>query len=106
AHLTAVSHVVVAARKFETTLHQVSGVVIGVVEARGNPEPKNIRGVKVGVVEGVDVGAQRFSEGASEFFFVVDGGNCVEVRLERSDPAGFDSGFVHVGVVKVGDFAG
>ena len=61
--------------------------------------------MEVGVVEGVDVGAQGLAEGMGQFALVVDGGDRFEMRVEGGEAMGFDGGFVHVGVVEVGDLA-
>jgi hypothetical protein len=81
------------------------GVVVGVVEAGGYPEAEDICGAEVGAVEGVDVGAEGEAEGVGELARSVDGGDGVEVRLERGEAVGFDGGLIHVGVVEVGDLA-
>ena len=41
--------------------------MVGVVEAGGDPEAEEVGGVEVGVVEGVDVGAEGVAEGVGEF---------------------------------------
>ena len=40
--------------------------MVGVVEAGGDPEAEDVGGVEVGVVEGVDVGAEGEAEGVGE----------------------------------------
>ena len=104
-HVGRVGEVVVAIGKFEAALEEIGGVVVGVVEAGSDPEAEDVGGVVVGVVEGVDVGAEGEAEGAGEFALVLDGGDGVEMRLERGEAVGFDGGLVHVGVVEVGDLA-
>ena len=79
--------------------------MVGVVEAGGDPEAEEVGGVEVGVVEGVDVGAEGFAEGSGELARVVDGGDGGEVRLEGGEAVRFDGGLVHVGGVEVGDLA-
>jgi len=49
--------------------------VLGIVEARGDPEAEDIGSVEVGVIEGVDVGAESKAQGVSELARGVDGGD-------------------------------
>ncbi len=104
-HVRGGREIVITVGKLETTLKQVRGVAVGVVEAGRDPEAEDICGVEVGVVEGVDVGAEGEAEGVGGLVRGVDGSDGVEVRLQRWEAVGFDGGLVHVGVVEVGDLA-
>ena len=55
--------VVVAVRELDAALEQIRRVVVGIVEAGGDPEAKDICGVEVGVVESIDVGAYGQAKG-------------------------------------------
>ena len=44
--------------------------MIGVAEAGSDPESEEVGGVEVGVVEGIDVGAQAFAEGVGQFVLI------------------------------------
>jgi len=79
--------------------------VVGVVEVGCDPEAEDVRGVEVGVVEGVDVGTEGEAEGVGELLWGVDRGDFGEVGLEGGETVGLDGGLVHVGVVEVGDLA-
>ena len=103
--LCGVGEVVVAVGELDAALQEIGGVVIGVVEAGRDPEAEDVRGVEVGVVEGVDVGAEGEAEGVGKLARGVDGGDFGEVRLERGEAMGFDGGLVHIGVIEVGDLA-
>ena len=105
AHAVAVGEVVFAVGQLQAALQQVGGIVVGIVEAGRDPQPEKIGGMKVGVVQGVDIGSQALTQGSRQFALVADGGNRFEVRAKRGEALGFDGGFVHVGVVEVGDFA-
>ncbi len=104
-HGAGVGEIVVAVGEFDAALKEVWGVMFGVVEAGGDPDAEEIGGMKVGVVEGVDVGADGEAKGVGEFARGPDGGDFVEVGLEGGEAVGFDCGLVHVGVVEVGDLA-
>ncbi len=104
-HVRGVVEVVVAGGKDEATLHEVGGVVVGVVEAGSYPEAEEVGRVVVGHVEGIDVGAEGEAERAGEVTLVFDGGDAGEVGLEGGEAALLDGGLVHVGVVEVGDAA-
>ena len=104
-HTVGDGEVVVAVGQLDAALEEVGGVVVGVVEAGGDPEAEEVVGVEVGVVEGVDVGAEGEAEGVGELMPGVDGGDGGEVRLERGAAVGLDGGLVHEGVVEVGDLA-
>jgi len=104
-HVRGVREVVVTVGKLDTALQEVCGVAVGIVEAGGDPEAEDVGGVEVGVVEGVDVGADGKAEGVGEFFLGVDGGDFIEEGLDGSEAVGLDGGFVHEGVVEVGDAA-
>ena len=104
-HRIGVGQVVVAVGQFAAALKKVGGVVIGVVEAGGDPEAEDVRGVEVSVVEGVDVGAEGEAEGVGEFARCFDSCNFAEVGLEAGEAVGLDGSLVHVGAVEVGDLA-
>ena len=80
-HAVAGGEVVVAIGEFDAALEKVGRVVVGVVEAGGDPEAEDICGVEVGGVEGVDVGAEGEAEGVGEFVLGVDGLDVGEVRF-------------------------
>ncbi len=79
--------------------------MVGIVEAGGDPDAEEVGGVEVGVVEGVDVGAQGVAEGCGELALVGDGGDLGEVRLERGQAVRVDGLLVHIGGVEVGDLS-
>ena len=81
-HAVGVGEVVVAVGQLDAALKKVGGVVVGVVEAGGDPEAEDVGGVEVGVVEGVDIGAEGQAEGVGELARCVDGGDLGEVGLE------------------------
>ena len=104
-HAVGVGEVVVAIGEFGAALEKIGGIVVGVVEAGSDPEAEDVRGVEVGGVEGVDIGAEGEAESVGEFLWGVDGLDESQVWLESGHAVGFYGGFVHVGVVEVGDFA-
>src|ERR1700680_1803183 len=61
--------------------------------------------MEVGVVEGVDVGAEGEAEGVGEFARGVDGGDFGKVGSEGSETVRFDGALVHVGVIEFGERA-
>ena len=77
--------------------------MVGVVEAGRDPEAEDIGGVKVGVVEGVDVGTKRQAEGVGELTRVRMA--AISARCGRREwrPSDSMARFVHVGVVEGGD---
>ena len=104
-HAVGVFEVVVAIGELAAALEEIGSVVVGVVEAGRDPEAEDVRGMEVGEVEGVDVGAEGEAEGLGEFALGVDGGDLGQMRLEGGHAVGFDGGLVHVGVIEVGDLA-
>src|SRR4051794_20771007 len=66
-HARTVGEIVVAIRKLQTSLQKIGGVMIGVVEAGSDPEAEDVCGMEVGIVEGVDIGAEREAESVGEF---------------------------------------
>ena len=50
AHAVVVRDVVLAVRKLQAALKKVGGVMLGIVEARRDPQAKKIRGMKVGAI--------------------------------------------------------
>jgi hypothetical protein len=104
-HAVGVREVVVAIGQLDASLEEVGGVMVGVVEAGGDPEAEEIGCVEVGGVEGVDVGAEGEAESVGEFAPGMDGVDFGEVGLEGGEAVGFDGALVHVGVVEVGDLA-
>ncbi len=82
-HVLVVGEVVLAVGKLQAALQQVGGVMIGIVEAGRDPQSEQVRGVEVGVVQGVDVGAQCLAQRVRQFFLVVDRGDRLQVRLQR-----------------------
>src|SRR5580658_667921 len=105
AHFGAIGKVVFAVRHFEAALQQIRYVTLWVVEAGSYPQPEEVGCMKVGFVQGVDIRPEGFTQSSCKVVFVADGGNCVEVRAQRSDAFGFDGVLVHEGVVEVGNFA-
>ena len=79
--------------------------MLRIIEAGSDPQSKKILSVKVGVIERVDVGAQSFTQGVSQFALVMDGRDCVQVRAKRREAFGLDRGFVHVRVEEIRNFA-
>jgi hypothetical protein len=104
-HAVGVSEIVVAIRELGATLQKIRGVVIGVVEAGSDPEAEEIGGVEVGVVEGVDVGAEGETEGVGELATGFDCGDLREMELDSGEAVGFDGCLIHIRVIKVGDLA-
>ena len=70
-----------------------------------DPDAEQIPGLEIGVVQRVDVGAQLSADRASQRMAIRDGGECVELRLERRDPLRLDGGFVHEARVEIADLA-
>ena len=62
AHVLVVGDVILAIGQLQAALQQVRGIVIGIVKARSHPQSEEVRGVEVGVVQRVDIGAQSFSQ--------------------------------------------
>ena len=64
--LSVFGEVVVAIGQLDASLEEIGGVMVWVVEAGSDPEAEEIRGVEVGGVESVDVGAKSEAEGVGE----------------------------------------
>jgi len=45
----------------QAALQQIRSIVAGIAEAPGDPQAEKIRRVKIGVVQGIDVGAEAFA---------------------------------------------
>src|ERR1700722_8898850 len=105
AHAITRGKIIFAVGHIQAALQQVGGIVFGVVKAGCDPESEKICGMKVGVIQGIDVRAEAFTQSSGQFMFVADRGDRVELRAERSEAFGFDGGLVHVGVVQVSNFA-
>jgi hypothetical protein len=104
-HAAGVGEIVVAVGKFDASLQEIGGVVIWVIETGGDPEAEEVRGVELAEIEGIDVGADALSECAGQFTRSADRIDFGEMRLESREAVGLNSCLVHVGLVKVGDFA-
>ena len=104
-HVLVIGQVVLAIRQLQPALHDVGGVVIGIVEAGSDPQSKQVRGMEVGVVQRVNISAQSFSQSGGQLRLVADGGDGFQMRLDRSQTLGFDAGLVHVRVVEIGNLA-
>ena len=104
-HLRAVGQVVGAVGHAQAALQQVRHVARRVGQALGNPQAEHVFGEEVGVVERVDVGAQRGAQRARQRRLVLDGVDLRQHRLERRGALRFDRRFVHEGLVEVGDLA-
>src|SRR5664280_1406666 len=61
--------------------------------------------MEVGVIERVDISAQAFPQRGGQLFLVANGGDGLEVRLDRRKTFGFDARLVHVRVIEIGDLA-
>ncbi len=55
--------------------------MLGVVESRRYPKTEEIRGMKVRVVQGIDIGTKCFSKDEGQCSFIFYGGDGVQVRL-------------------------
>ena len=105
AHVRIVGKVIFAIGKLQAALQDVGGIVPGIVEAGSHPKSKEMRSVEVGVIQRVDIGAQRRSQSSGQFLLVLDGGDSLEVRFERRHSFGFDARLIHVRVVEVANLA-
>jgi hypothetical protein len=106
AHVLALGQVIFAIRQLQSALQQIGHIVVRIIEAGGDPQSKKICGVKVGVIERVNVRAQAFTEGVRQFAPVTDGSDRFEVRAQRREAFRLDGGLVHVGAVEVSHLAG
>ena len=85
AHVRAVRKVIVAVGQLHSALHQVGGVVLGIVEAGSHPQSEQVRSVEVGVVQRVGIGAQGRAQRGGQVLLVLNAGNGFQVRRERRD---------------------
>src|SRR5208282_1913756 len=104
-HTVAIGEVIFSVGQLQAALHQVGGIVIGVVETGRNPQSEKIRGVKICIVKRVYIRSQALPQGLRQFVLVANGGNRFEVWTKRVKAFRFDGGLVHEGVVEVGNFA-
>jgi len=104
-HVRRIGEIVVTIREHDSALKKISGVVFGIVEVRCDPKSENIRRVVVGVVEGIDICAELLAERVRERLLIVDGIDGIEMRLDGRESGLLDCGFIHVGVVEIGDHA-
>ncbi|MNV06837.1 hypothetical protein D3C71_972370 [compost metagenome] len=89
----------------QAALYQVRRVALGLQQVGRHPHAEQVRGVEIGGVEQVHVGAQGAAQGLGQRLLVGDGGNGLQFRLHRCGAARFDGGFVHEGGVVVADLA-
>ena len=104
AHAVVVGEIVFAVGELQATLQQIGSVVVGIAESGRDPQSKKIIGVKICVVEGIDIGAQGLTQRSGQFALIADCGNRVQMRAKRADAFRFNGGFIHIRVIKCGDF--
>ena len=80
--------------------------MLGVVKVGCDPQSKKVRRMKAAAVQGINIRPEALAQSPRQCVLVADGSNGVESWAKRSEAFGFDGGLVHVGVVKVGNFAG
>ena len=80
--------------------------MIGIVEPRSGPESKQVRGVEIGVVQSIHIGAKRFPQRARQLLLAGNGLDGSQMRLHRRQPAGFYGRFRHERIVEIGDLPG
>src|SRR5580658_9179091 len=100
-----VGRVVLAVGHFEATLQQVGGIELGVVKAGCDPQSEEVRSMKAGAGQGIDIRPEALAPSPRQCVVVAEGSDGVELWAERSEAFGFNGGLVHVGVVEVGNFA-
>ena len=100
-----IGQIIFTIRKLQSTLQQIGRIVLRIVKSGRDPQPKQIRGVKVRVVERVYVGAQTLTQGTRQFPPVMDRSDRIQVRAKRREAFRLDGGLVHVGVVEICDLA-
>ncbi len=98
-------HVVVAIRHRKSTLEQDRRIAARVIKVLRHPHTENILSVKLGVVERIDVCAQRAAKCACKLLAIFDCCNSRERRLQRLQAELLDTRFVHVRRVVVADLA-
>src|SRR5208282_2309766 len=106
AHALTVGKVVFAVGQFQSTLHQVGGIVPRVIKAGCDPQSEKIGSMKVVGVQGIDIRPEVLTQSSGQVMLVADGGNGIELWAERSKAFGFDGRLVHVRVIEVGNLAG
>ena len=79
--------------------------MVGIVEAGGDPQPEKIGGMKICVIQCVDIGAEGFAQRIRQLALVVNRGDGIEMRLNRRQTFRLDCGFIQVGVEKVRNLA-
>src|SRR5438477_6027325 len=57
--------------------------------------------MKICVVECINIGTLSFSQGTRQLAFVTNGGNSVQMGLQRSKSACFDPGLIHIRLIKI-----
>jgi len=82
-HVRVVAQVILAIGQHQAALHQIRGVVVRIVETRGDPQAKQIGGVEVGVVQRVRVRAQRLAQRPRQILPRLNRRNRVQLRFER-----------------------
>ena len=97
--------VVVAIGHGKPALQEERRILRRVVEILRDPEPEDVVGVELRVVEHVHVRAHGPAEVARERLCAVDPRDCVELRLERGKVLRLDARLVHEAVVVVADLA-
>jgi len=85
----AIGKVVFAVRHVEAALHEIGGVTVWIVEAGRCPQPEEVGGMKFGLLQTVNIRPEGFTQSSCKVLFVVDGGDGVEVRAQRSDAFAF-----------------
>jgi hypothetical protein len=76
-----------------------------VSETLRDPDSEEVVSLEVGAVQCVNVGAQRCPDRAGQRMTIRDGGEGVQLRLERCDSLGFNGRFVHEAPVEIADLA-
>jgi hypothetical protein len=79
--------------------------MLRLVEVRSDPQAEQIRSMKIGIVERVNVRAQAFAKGTRQFTLVMDGGDSFQMGLKRPKALGFNTALVCIRVIKIGNFA-
>ena len=74
-HLGAGAQIIVAAGNAQTALQQIGRVMFAVGEAGRHPDAEQIFGLEIGVVQGIDIGAQAFAQRAGQRLLVADRGD-------------------------------
>ena len=74
--------VIGAVGQAKTALQHIGGIVVRIVEARRHPQAENVVGVEIGVVQGIDIGANAAPQGTGQRPLVIDRRDGIELGLE------------------------